>query len=54
MIVNITTKTTQQIDIEPEEAFRVLCKTLNMDYVLDEDTDYQVLISDIDDEKHVM
>lgn len=53
MIIDITTKTTQQIDIEPEEAFRVLCKTLNMDYILDEDIDYQVLISNIDDEKHV-
>ena len=37
MIIEVQTRATQQIDIEPEEAFRVLCKTLNMDYVLDED-----------------
>lgn len=53
MIIDIITKTTQQIDIEPEEAFRALCKTLNMDYVLDEDTDYRVLRDDIDDDRHV-
>lgn len=31
MIVDVNTKATCQIDIEPEEAFRILCKTLNME-----------------------
>ena len=42
MIVDIETKTVQQINIEPEEAFRILCKTLNMEFVLNEDTDFFV------------
>lgn len=53
MIIDITTKTTQQIDIEPEEAFRILCKTLKMDCVLDEDTNYKVFKSDCDNKNHV-
>lgn len=28
------------IDIEPDEAFRILCKTLNMEFVLNEDIDF--------------
>ena len=43
MIVDANVKTTMQIDIEPAEAFRILCKTLNMDFVLDEDTHYYVI-----------
>ena len=42
MIVDIETKTVQQINIEPEEAFRILCKTLNMEFVLNEDIDFFV------------
>lgn len=53
MIIDIPIKTTQQIDIEPEDAFRILCKTLKMDCVLDEDTSYKVFKSDYDDENHV-
>ena len=40
MLVNA--KTTFQIDIEPDEAFRILCKSLYMDFVLNEDTDFFV------------
>lgn len=43
MIVDVTGKITHKIDIEPAEAFRILCRTLNMDFVLDEDTRYYVV-----------
>lgn len=42
MIIDVKTKATCQIEIEPEEAFRILCKTLNMNCVLNEDTDFFV------------
>lgn len=42
MIVNVNTKSIVQINIESEEAFRILCETLHMDFVLDEDTEYFV------------
>lgn len=43
MLVDVNFKTTQQIDIEPAEAFRILCKTLDMDFVLDEDTVFYIV-----------
>ena len=43
MIVDANVKTTMQIDIEPAEAFRILCKTLDMDFVLDEDTVFYIV-----------
>lgn len=42
MLVNITAKQTFKADIEPEEAFRTLCKTLHMEFILEEDFDYFV------------
>ncbi len=42
MLVDIKAIQTVQSDIEPEEAFRILCKTLSMDFILDDDTDYFV------------
>lgn len=42
MIIDVKTKAICQLDIEPEEAFRILCKTLNMDFVLNEDIDFFV------------
>ena len=42
MEVNINTKATCTIDIDSSEAFRILCKTLHMDFVLDEDMDFFV------------
>lgn len=42
MIVDIETKAVCQVDIDAGEAFRILCKTLHMDFVLDEDTDFSV------------
>ena len=32
MLVDITAKQTFKADIEPEEAFRILCKTLHMEF----------------------
>ena len=40
MEVNINTKAVCTIDIDSSEAFRILCKTLHMDFVLDEETDF--------------
>lgn len=40
MEVNVKTKAVCTIDIDSSEAFRVLCKTLYMDFVLDENTDF--------------
>ena len=52
MLIDIKTTTTQQVNIEPEEAFRVLCKTLNMEFVLNEDIDFFVR-KDYYNENHV-
>ena len=43
MLVNVNGHVVCAIDIEPKEAFRILCKTLEMDFVLDEDTNYFVV-----------
>lgn len=40
MLVKI--KETREIDITSEEAFSILCKTLNMDFVLDEDINVEI------------
>ena len=37
MIVDVNTKAVCQIDIGSDEAFRLLCKTLHMNCILDED-----------------
>lgn len=42
MEVNVNTKAICTIDIDLAEAFRILCETLHMGLVLDEDTDYFV------------
>ena len=42
MEVDVKTTTLMKIDIEATEAFRILCKALQMDFVLDEDKDYFV------------
>lgn len=46
MEVNVNTKAVCTIDIDSSEAFRILCKTLHMDFVLDEDTDFFVRKND--------
>lgn len=43
MIIDIKTKAVCQVDIDAGEAFRILCKTLDMDFVLDEDTNFLVM-----------
>ena len=40
MIVDVEAKAICQIEIDSYEAFRILCKTLRMEFVLDEDTDF--------------
>lgn len=42
MEVNVNTKAICTIDIDSAEAFRILCETLHMGSVLDEDTNYFV------------
>ncbi len=42
MLVDVTSKQTFNVDIEPEEAFRILCKTLHMEFILEEDFNYFV------------
>lgn len=42
MIIDVNTKAICQIDIDKCEAFRILCKTLHMEFVLDEDIDFFV------------
>lgn len=46
MEVNINTKAVCTIDIDSSEAFRILCKTLHMDFVLDEEIDFFVRKND--------
>ena len=49
MLVDVNVRTKTQIDITPEEAFRILCKTLEMECVLENDGEYSVAIDgDID------
>lgn len=42
MKVDIKANAIIQADIDEIEAFKILCKTLHMDFVLDEDTNYFV------------
>lgn len=42
MIVDVKTKAVCQIDIECDQAFRILCKTLDMGCVLENEGDYFV------------
>lgn len=50
MNINVNTKSIVQIDIDSAEAFRLLCKTLDMEFVLDEDTDYFVVKKEFGEE----
>lgn len=38
MIIDVKAKAICQIDIDEDQAFEVLCKTLHMEFVLDEET----------------
>lgn len=42
MIVDVRVESIANIDIESDEAFIMLCKTLQMEYVLTEDIDFFV------------
>lgn len=48
----IDVKTTRQIDIDEYEAFRILCKTLHMEFVLNTDINFRVE-KDVDGENRV-
>lgn len=39
---NVKVNAIASIDVESDEAFRILCKTLHMEFVLDEDTKFIV------------
>ena len=42
MIINAKVNSVVNIDIECDEAFAILCKTLHMEFVLNEDIDFFV------------
>ena len=42
MLIDMELTVKSKIDIDEIGAFKLLCKTLHMDFVLDEDTDYFV------------
>ena len=42
MLVDVNAMAICQIDIQSSEAFRILCKTLHMDFVLDVDKEFFV------------
>lgn len=42
MIVDARVESVINIDIESDEAFRILCQTLDMEFVLNEDIDFFV------------
>ena len=42
MLVDVKAKVAMEVEIDAEDAFRILCKSLAMGFVLDEDTDYQI------------
>lgn len=42
MVIDVKAQSICQLDIDSEEAFRILCKTLNMEFVLYEDIDFFV------------
>ena len=49
MNLDVNVKAVCKIDIDPAEVFRLLCKALDMEFVLDEDTNYFVVKNDFDD-----
>ena len=49
MIVDVNVKGICSVDIESDEAFVILCKTLHMNFVLDEDTDFFVKKNEYDE-----
>lgn len=49
IVENIKIKTVANIEIDEAEAFHILCKTLDMDFVLDEDTKFIVKKNEYDE-----
>lgn len=46
-MVNLNVKSICSVDIDESEAFHILCKTLHMDFVLNEDTKFVVKKNEI-------
>jgi len=46
MEVNVNCKSVMKIDIDSGEAFRLLVKTLHMDFILDDDYEYYTYSND--------
>lgn len=42
MLIDVTCKIDTKIDIDEAEAFRILCKTLDMEFVLNDDIEFYV------------
>lgn len=49
IIEDVKLKVTGSIDIDEAEAFRILCKSLYMDFVLEEDEDFVVRKNEFDE-----
>lgn len=47
MLVNIKVNSVVSVDIDEQEAFMILCKTLQMEFALDDRTEYFVHKNDI-------
>lgn len=50
--VEVTAKSKVKIDITSDEAFRILCKTLHMNFLLNDDHDYYLKVFDEDLEEY--
>lgn len=49
MLMEINCKAVCKVDIDSSEAFRILCKSLDMDFVLDEDTKFVIRKNEYDE-----
>lgn len=50
--VEVNARAKMTIDITSDEAFRILCKTLRMDFLLDDEYDYYLKVFDEDLENY--
>lgn len=50
--VEVTAKAKTTIYIDDDEAFRILCKTLGMDFIFDDDCDYYLKVFGEDREEY--
>lgn len=52
MLIDMNLSAVYQVNVDPAQAFDMLCKTLEMEFVMDEDTRYFVYADD-DGDNHV-